>query len=238
MLAHQVEESSPDPAHCEACLIDIHKIYQMGAERVRALDGVTIGFEKGGFWAIMGASGSGKSTMLNVLGCLDRPTRGRYHIGGRDVSTLDDDELSMIRLRHIGFIFQSFNLIPQSTVEENIQLPLYYQGWEPEASYARARELAAMVGLEDRLRHRPTELSGGQQQRVAIARSLANNPTILLADEPTGNLDSRTGIEIMKLLSGLNDEGKTIIMVTHEADVAAHARRRLHMRDGRIDRIE
>jgi putative ABC transport system ATP-binding protein len=217
---------------------DLHKIYHMGSQDVRALDGVTASFEKGSFWAIMGPSGSGKSTMLNLLGCLDRPSSGRYFLDGQDVSTLDDDDLSDIRLKYLGFIFQSFNLIPQLTVEENIQLPLYYLGWDPEESADRARELAAKVGLEERLDHRPRELSGGQQQRVAIARALANDPVFLLADEPTGNLDSHTGEEIMALLQELNGLGKTIIMVTHEMDVAGHATHRLFMRDGQVERVE
>jgi putative ABC transport system ATP-binding protein len=219
-------------------LIDVTKVYRMGSTEVRALDGLSLTIPRGGFWAILGASGSGKSTLLNIIGCLDRPTSGRYLIDGRDVSRLDDNALSEMRLRKLGYIFQSFNLIPQSTVEENIHLPLYYQGWEPEAGFKRARLLAEQVGLGDRLRHRPQELSGGQQQRVAIARSLANDPAILLADEPTGNLDSRTGAEIMSLLAGLNAQGKTIVMVTHEADIAAYAQHRLHMKDGRVERIE
>ncbi len=217
---------------------DLHKIYRMGTQEVRALDGVTASFAKGSFWAIMGPSGSGKSTMLNLLGCLDRPTSGRYFLDGQDVSTVEDDDLSDIRLKYLGFIFQSFNLIPQLTVEENIQLPLYYLGWDPEHSAERARELAARVGLEERLGHRPRELSGGQQQRVAIARALANDPVFLLADEPTGNLDSSTGEEIMALLAELNEQGKTIIMVTHEMDIAAHASHRLFMRDGVVERVE
>ncbi|NOY82387.1 MAG: ABC transporter ATP-binding protein [Kiritimatiellaeota bacterium] len=217
---------------------NISKVYRMGDQQVRALAGVSAVFEPGSFWAVMGPSGSGKSTMLNLLGCLDRPTDGRYILGGRDVSVLDDDELSDIRLKHLGFIFQSFNLIPQLTVEENIQLPLYYLGWSPDRSTDRARELAEMVGLGDRLGHRPTELSGGQQQRVAIARALANDPTVLLADEPTGNLDTATGEEIMGLLAELNQQGKTIIMVTHDRDVAAHARQCLILRDGAVERIE
>ena len=222
----------------DAFLEDIHKVYLMGSTEVRALDGVTATFRKGDFWAILGASGSGKSTMLNLLGCLDRPSTGKYYICGEDVSTLSDNALSEIRLKRLGFIFQSFNLIQQITVEENIQLPLYYQGWDPDKSMARARHLAEMVGLENRLHHRPVELSGGQQQRVAIARALANDPAILLADEPTGNLDSRTGLDIMRMLTDLNQQGKTIIMVTHEPDIAAYARRHLHMKDGRIDREE
>jgi putative ABC transport system ATP-binding protein len=221
-----------------ACLEEVRKVYRMGAEEVPALRGVTLTFEAGSFWAVMGPSGSGKSTLLNILGCLDRPTSGRYLIQGDDVGLLDDDTLSELRLRRLGFIFQSFNLIPQLTVEENIQLPLNYLGWEPEKSEPRARELAGLLDLGDRLHHRPTELSGGQQQRVAIARSLANDPAIILADEPTGSLDSGTGEEIMGIIRSLNGQGKTIIMVTHEAHIAAHARRRLYMKDGAIERIE
>jgi len=216
---------------------DLHRVYHMGTQEVRALDGVSAVFDRGSFSAIMGPSGSGKSTMLNLLGCLDRPTSGRYLLDGRDVSQMGDDELSDIRLKYIGFIFQSFNLIPQLTVEENIQLPLYYLGWDHRASVARARELAARVGLQERLDHRPRELSGGQQQRVAIARALANDPVLLLADEPTGNLDSVTGEEIMELLDELNGQGKTIIIVTHEAHIAQRAHRCLHMLDGLVERI-
>ncbi len=216
----------------------ITRHYQMGDSEVRALAGLSLTIERGEFWAVMGPSGSGKSTLLNVVGCLDRPTSGRYILDGEDVSTLHDDALSRIRLDHLGFIFQSFNLIPQLTVQRNIELPLYYLGWDAARSVVRARELAAMVGLEDRLHHRPAELSGGQQQRVAIARALANEPDILLADEPTGNLDTATGQMIMATLSSLSEAGKTIIMVTHEAEIAAHASRRLHMRDGRADKLE
>jgi putative ABC transport system ATP-binding protein len=176
--------------------------------------------------------------MMNVLGCLDRLSSGRYILEGQDVSTLEDDSLSEMRLRHLGFIFQSFNLIPQLTVQRNIELPLYYLGWEAESSAERARELAEKVGLGERLHHRPAELSGGQMQRVAIARALANDPQIIFADEPTGNLDTATGKEILSLLTELNGQGKTIIMVTHEMDVAAYARQRLHMLDGVVDRIE
>jgi putative ABC transport system ATP-binding protein len=210
----------------------------MGAEQVRALDGVSVSFQKGSFWAIMGPSGSGKSTMMNILGCLDRPTSGQYFLEDKDVSTLNDDALSDIRLKYIGFIFQSFNLIPQLTVQKNIELPLYYLGWDAHKSSEKARELAAKVGLEERLNHRPAELSGGQMQRVAIARSLAANPHIILADEPTGNLDSHTGNQIMELLAELNKEGTTIIMVTHESDIAAYAKNRLHMKDGLVESIE
>jgi putative ABC transport system ATP-binding protein len=221
-----------------ARLEEVGKAYRMGAEEVPALRGVTLTFEPGSFWAVMGPSGSGKSTLLNILGCLDRPTSGRYLLQGDDVGLLDDDTLSELRLRRLGFIFQSFNLIPQLTVEENIQLPLNYLGWEPEESMAHARELAELFDLGGRLRHRPTELSGGQQQRVAIARSLANDPAIILADEPTGSLDSGTGGEIMEIISSLNSRGKTIIMVTHETHIAEYARRRLYMKDGAIERIE
>ena len=212
----------------------ISKTYEMGDQRVHALSGVDMEFGTGEFWAIMGASGSGKSTLLNVLGCLDRPTSGEYYLDGRDVSRLDDDALSDIRLRYLGFVFQSFNLIPQLTVAENIALPLYYLGIPPEESRARAETLAARVGLAERLSHRPSELSGGQQQRVAIARALANDPVLLLADEPTGNLDSAMSAEIMRLLTELHDEGKTIIMVTHEPDIATYAEHRLVMKDGRV----
>jgi len=219
-------------------LEDVHKVYQMGTAQVNALAGVSLSIREGGFWAIMGPSGSGKSTLLNLLGCLDRPTSGRYILNRQDVSTLDDDELSEIRLQEIGFVFQSFNLIPQLTVRENIELPLYYQGWAAARSAERANELGAMVGLGDRLRHRPAELSGGQQQRVAIARSMANDPAVLLADEPTGNLDSVAGEQTMELFVQLNRAGKTIILVTHESYIAAHASHQLHMRDGLIERIE
>lgn len=219
-------------------LRDVHKIYRMGDQEVRALAGVTLDFRKGAFCAIMGSSGSGKSTMLNLLGCLDRPTRGTYTLEGHNIGKLSDDSLSELRLRRLGFIFQSFNLIPQLTVEENIALPLFYLGWEPEASARRAKELAAIVGLDARLKHRPAELSGGQQQRVAIARALSNDPAIILADEPTGNLDSKTGVQIMEMLTELNQQGKTLLMVTHEPDIAQYASTQVHMRDGLIDRIE
>ncbi len=219
-------------------LENAHKIYQMGTEQVRALDGITVSFKKGSFWAIMGPSGSGKSTMMNILGCLDRLSLGSYYLDGHDVSQLDDDSLSEFRLRYLGFIFQSFNLIPQLTVQRNIELPLYYLGWGASQSAERAKELAEQVGLGDRVGHRPTELSGGQMQRVAIARALANDPQVIFADEPTGNLDSSTGEQILELLTKLNDFGKTIIIVTHESAIAERAQSRLHMIDGKIDRIE
>ncbi len=238
MFAASATAPPAAPAEALVLLENVHKVYRMGTTEVRALAGVSLSIAVGGFWAIMGPSGSGKSTMLNLLGCLDRPTQGRYVLNGEDVSMLDDDALSEIRLQELGFVFQSFNLIPQLTVQENIELPLYYQGWEAGRSGARAGELAAMVGLEDRLRHRPAELSGGEQQRVAVARALANDPSVLLADEPTGNLDSATGQQIMELLAELNRRGKTIVLVTHEPDIAAFAKSHLHMRDGLIDRLD
>jgi putative ABC transport system ATP-binding protein len=203
---------------------------------VHALRGVDVDIFPGEYVAIMGTSGSGKSTMLNLLGCLDRPSDGQYLLGDRDVAQLSDDELSEVRSRYIGFIFQSYNLIQQYTVVENIQLPLTYQGAGEisEAQQQRTEELARLVGLHDRLDHRPTQLSGGQQQRVAIARSLINDPYIILADEATGNLDTQTSYEIMDMLGKLNDAGKTIIMVTHEDDIAEHAKRIIRMRDGQI----
>ena len=239
MMIQAAVDPSASAAREELIVLqDVHKVYRMGTTQVKALAGVSLSIREGGFWAIMGPSGSGKSTMLNLLGCLDRPTRGRYVLNHQDVSTHNDDELSEIRLREIGFVFQSFNLIPQLTVQENIELPLYYQAWTAARSEERARELAALVGLGDRLQHRPAELSGGEQQRVAVARSLANDPAVLLADEPTGNLDSATGQQIMELLVELNRRGKTIILVTHEPTIAAYAGRRLHMRDGLVDRID
>ena len=214
------------------------KIYTMGSQQVAALGGLDISFARGSFWAIMGFSGSGKSTMMNIIGCLDRLTSGRYIFKGRDISSLDDDALSDIRLRHLGFIFQSFNLIAQLTVMRNIELPLYYLGWDAEKSENRARELAAMVGLEQRLDHLPSQLSGGQMQRVAIARSLAADPDLILADEPTGNLDSKTSGQIMDLLSSFHAAGKTIIMVTHETHIADYAHHRIYMKDGIIEKTE
>ncbi|MEM1166861.1 MAG: ABC transporter ATP-binding protein [Planctomycetota bacterium] len=219
-------------------LDEVKKRYIMGDQEVWALAGVSLEIARGEFWAIMGPSGSGKSTMLNLLGCLDRPTAGQYLLEDADVGVLDDDALSDIRLRRLGFVFQNFNLIAQLTVRENIELPMSYLGMPARESAERAAELADRVGLGDRLGHRPTELSGGQQQRVAIARSLANEPAFLLADEPTGNLDSATGDSIMALLGDLHAQGKTIVMVTHEPDVAAHGTHQLHMRDGRIERLE
>jgi len=213
---------------------DLWKVYHLGRVDVPALRGVTLEFQDGEYVAVMGHSGSGKSTLLNLLGCLDRPTSGEYILGGEDVSTLDDDALSDIRSQKLGFIFQSYNLIAQLSLVENIEVPLFYQGVHRQERRRTATEFAERVGLGDRLDHRPTELSGGQQQRVAIARSLVNDPLLLLADEPTGNLDSETTHEILGLLDELNRAGKAIIMVTHEDDVAARAHRIVRLSDGRV----
>jgi putative ABC transport system ATP-binding protein len=215
---------------------DVEKIFQVGEIEVRALRGVDLTITQGSYVAIMGPSGSGKSTMLNILGCLDRPTRGQYYLGGEDVSQMDDDTLSAARGKRLGFIFQSYNLIAQLTVIENIQVPLIYQGVELKDYEERCKELADLVGLADRMDHRPTQLSGGQQQRVAIARSLVNDPLMILADEPTGNLDSQTEQEVLEIIEKLNADGKTIVMVTHEDAVAERAQRVVHMLDGVIDR--
>ena len=216
---------------------DVRKTYLMGAVEVHALRGMDLMIEEGDFIAIMGASGSGKSTLLSILGCLSRPTSGRYLLGDEDVSTYTDDELSDVRCRRIGFIFQSYNLIPQLNVLENIEVPLYYQGRSERDSQERAEEIAVTVGLADRLKHRPYELSGGQQQRVAIARALAADPLFLLADEPTGNLDSTTGAEILNLLFGLHESGRTLVVVTHDFEVAQLARRMVVLADGRVESI-
>src|SRR5437879_11961482 len=219
-----------------ARIVDLVKNYYLESIVVRALRGVTLTFEEGGFFALIGPSGSGKSTLLSLLGCLDRPTSGQYYLGEEDVSELDDDQLSEARSRYLGFIFQSYNLLAQYTVVENIEIPLLYQGTRLSSeSRRRCVELASLVGLGDRLDHRPMQLSGGQQQRVAIARALVNDPHVILADEPTGNLDTHTSDEIMQLLQELNEGGKSIIMVTHENDIAAWARRVVRMRDGLVE---
>jgi putative ABC transport system ATP-binding protein len=220
-------------------VIDLEKNYYLESVVVRALRGVTVTVEQGDFVALMGPSGSGKSTLLNLLGCLDRPTHGNYFLGDQDVSRMDDDQLSEIRSRYLGFIFQSYNLLPQYTVVENIEIPLLYQGAKLTAATREwCIHLATLVGLGERLDHRPMQLSGGQQQRVAIARALVNDPQVILADEPTGNLDSKTSDEIMTRLQQLNRAGKTIIMVTHENDIAAWARRVIRMRDGHVESDE
>jgi len=217
-------------------IVDLVKNYYMGTVTVDVLKGLNLAFEEGDFVALMGPSGSGKSTLLNVLGCLDRPTSGAYYLGDVNVAKMSDDELSEVRCTYLGFIFQSYNLLPQYTVVENIELPLLYQGVKlDEATKERCVALAEMVGLGERLDHRPLQLSGGQQQRVAIARSLVNDPHLILGDEPTGNLDSNTSVEIMHMLRELNRAGKTIIMVTHENDIAEWARRVVRLRDGRVE---
>jgi len=216
-------------------LKNVWKTYLMGHSRIDALRNVVFEVEQQDMVAVMGPSGSGKSTLLNILGCLDRPTSGSYMLGGRDVSALTDNELSEVRAGRIGFVFQSYNLIPQLNVLENIETPLFYLGLSERASRQRALEMAARVGLADRVNHLPTEMSGGERQRVAIARALASEPLIVLADEPTGNLDSRTGAEIMELLVSLNREGATIVLVTHDPDVSRMAHRAVHMVDGQLN---
>lgn len=217
---------------------NVRKQYLMGSVMVEALRGLSVDLYPGEYITIMGPSGCGKSTLLNILGCLDRPTSGQYVLGGDDVSTLDDDQLSTIRGTRIGFVFQSYNLIQQLNVLENIEVPLYYQGRPQHESRAIATELAKRVGLEDRMEHKPFELSGGQQQRVAVARALANDPLIILADEPTGNLDSTSGSDILSVFDDLNRQGKTLIMVTHSDEVSERAGRVIRLRDGRVERDE
>ncbi len=216
-------------------LIDLEKSYRMGADMVvEALRGVTLRIEEGEYLAIMGASGSGKSTLLNLLGCLDRPTSGRYLLGGEDVSQLSDGELSEVRGRRIGFVFQSFNLIPQLSALDNIEVPLFYQGMHRRDRRRRATALAEQVGLGQRARHKPMELSGGEQQRVAIARALVNDPLIILADEPTGNLDSKTGLDILTIFDDLTARGRTLIVVTHDENIARRTHRTVQLADGRV----
>jgi putative ABC transport system ATP-binding protein len=217
---------------------DLWRTYQMGAEEIHALRGVSFVIEKGEYVAVMGPSGSGKSTLMNLIGCLDTPSRGTYVLRGKVVSQMDDDELAAIRNREIGFVFQTFNLLPRASALHNVELPLVYAGMPKEARLLRARRSLEMVDLADRIHHKPNELSGGQRQRVAIARALVMEPSILLADEPTGNLDSATGEEIMRLFDRLHQEGHTIILVTHERDIAEHARRAIHIRDGKIEKDE
>ena len=215
---------------------DLWKTYQMGTEEVHALRGVSISIERGEYVAIMGPSGSGKSTLMNLIGCLDTPTKGTYLLNGKQASQMNDDELARIRNEEIGFVFQTFNLLPRATALHNVELPLIYAGITAKVRRERATTALEKVELGNRMHHRPNELSGGQRQRVAIARALVNNPSILLADEPTGNLDSKTGVEIMGVFQRLHDAGNTIILVTHEPDVAAYARRVISIRDGQVEK--
>lgn len=214
---------------------DLHKVYKMGDVEVPALCGINLDIDRGEFVAVMGASGSGKSTLMNILGCLDRPTSGTYYLAGQEVGSLSADQWAHIRNRKIGFVFQGFNLLSRTTALENVELPMMYNGLHGGERYQRALEVLSLVGLEGRLHHTPTQLSGGEQQRVAIARAMVNRPSLILADEPTGNLDSKTSAEILDLLQNLNArEGLTIVLVTHEADIAAFAKRQIHFRDGVI----
>src|SRR6476619_3289433 len=214
--------------------VDLWKTYQMGDEEIHALRGVSIQIERGEYVALMGPSGSGKSTLMNLIGCLDTPSQGSYLLNEKQVSQMNDNELARIRNEEIGFVFQTFNLLPRATALHNVELPLVYSGVPAKERTERARKSLELVELSDRTSHKPTELSGGQRQRVALARALVNNPSIILADEPTGNLDSQTGVEIMKLFGRLHADGNTIILVTHDRDVAAYARRVISIRDGRI----
>ncbi len=215
---------------------DIWKTYVMGSEEIHALRGLTIGIERGEYVAIMGPSGSGKSTLMNLIGCLDTPTKGSYLLNGKQVGQMNDNELARIRNQEIGFVFQTFNLLPRASALQNVELPLVYAGVQGKDRLQRARAALDKVELTSRMGHRPNELSGGQRQRVAIARALVNNPSILLADEPTGNLDSKTGNEIMALFARLHEAGNTIILVTHEAEIAAYAHRTIHIRDGKVEK--
>jgi putative ABC transport system ATP-binding protein len=222
------------PASCMICTEELWKTYDMGAEEVHALRGVDLRIERNEYVAIMGPSGSGKSTLMNLIGCLDTPSKGHYWLNGNLVSELDDDELARIRNKEIGFVFQTFNLLARATALHNVELPLIYNGTPSAARLERAKEALRLVDLEDRMMHKPNELSGGQRQRVAVARALVNHPSIILADEPTGNLDSQTGEEIMQLFDRLHQQGNTIILVTHEHDIAEHAHRVVHIKDGLV----
>jgi putative ABC transport system ATP-binding protein len=224
------------PQNCMICTEDLWKTYEMGAEQVHALRGVNLRINRREYVAIMGPSGSGKSTLMNLIGCLDTPTRGSYMLNGKEVGSMNDDELARIRNEEIGFVFQTFNLLPRATALHNVELPLVYAGVSGKERLERAKTALDKVELSQRASHRPNELSGGQRQRVAIARALVNNPSILLADEPTGNLDSKTGEEIMGVFKKLHASGNTIILVTHEADIAAHAHRVISIRDGQVEK--
>ncbi len=233
--AAHVKRSVRAPGALVIHIEGVTKLYHMGEETIHALRGISLRVHRNEYMAIMGPSGSGKSTLMNMLGCLDTPTSGHYEFNGKDVSSMSDDELASIRNREIGFVFQTFNLLPRSTALHNVELPLIYAGVSPHERRERARDALRHVGLGDRMLHKPNELSGGQRQRVAIARALVNHPSIILADEPTGNLDSKTGEEIMQLFDELYGQGNTIIVVTHEEDIARHARRAIRLRDGLIE---
>ena len=230
----EAPETHRDPLGPVIEMHNIVKTYEMGGHLVHALAGVDLSIARGDFVAIMGTSGSGKSTLMNIIGCLDVPTRGRYFLDGVDIAVLDEEQLAMARNRKIGFIFQSFNLIPRTSAIENVELPLAYAGIKPKERRARALQALTVVGLADRIEHLPSELSGGQQQRVAVARAIATNPALLLADEPTGNLDSRSTQEVLDVFAGLNDQGRTVVMITHEPEVALRAKRVIRLRDGLI----
>ncbi|OGC79672.1 MAG: macrolide ABC transporter ATP-binding protein [candidate division Zixibacteria bacterium RBG_16_40_9] len=217
---------------------DLWKVYELGAEKIPAVQGINLEVAKGEYMAIMGPSGSGKSTLMNLIGCLDTPTRGKYYLNGKLVSDMNDDQLAYIRNKEIGFVFQTFNLLPRATALHNVELPLIYNGTDSETRIQKAKQALKLVDLEDRMYHKPNELSGGQRQRVAVARALVNNPSIILADEPTGNLDTATGIDIMNLFDRLHKQGNTVILITHEHDVARYADRIIHIRDGKIEKEE
>jgi len=217
---------------------DLWKVYELGAEKIPAVQSVNLEVQKGEYLAIMGPSGSGKSTLMNLIGCLDTPTRGKYFLNGNLVSEMNDDQLAYIRNKEIGFVFQTFNLLPRATALHNVELPLIYNGTDATARIQKAKDALKLVDLADRMYHKPNELSGGQRQRVAVARALVNNPSIILADEPTGNLDTATGIDIMNLFDRLHKQGNTVILITHEHDVASYADRIIHIRDGKIEKEE